>query len=441
MHAYAAQDPVFLAMNRRGQRETNNQLGTFCVQCHAPMAVVLGLSDGTNLDATQLPPAANGITCFFCHNVNRVVEEHNNGIELAMDDTMRGGVRDPYAYENPAHNSRYDRKMDGYTNGSAICGSCHDVTTPKGSSLERTYTEWRPTIFTGLHACPGGLADTCSGCHMQSEPNIDVIADDANDPHLHIGVRPSSFHEHMWPGIDQAWTPFPVAAPQNDAQAAAIQRDLRGAVTIVGPTPVGAHYGKGGICVTHDGRITVRIDSIGTGHMWPTGAAQDRRAWLEVTAFDAADNLVFSSGTVADGQDPEALVDPNLLGLWDRTFKDDGTTPAHFFWEVAADPIGVHSQLIRPPTTCDPNAKAFDHSTTWSAEIGLLLASKIDHITARVRIRPYALAMLEDLVSSGDLDPSIPGRLPTFDIVDATKHWKRADVDPLTDGCDSNRFE
>src|SRR5687768_1766164 len=39
MHAYAADDPVFLAMNKRGQRETEGALGDFCVGCHAPMAV------------------------------------------------------------------------------------------------------------------------------------------------------------------------------------------------------------------------------------------------------------------------------------------------------------------------------------------------------------------------------------------------------------------
>src|SRR5438270_6561801 len=31
MHAYATDDPVFRAMNARGQRETNGALGTFCV--------------------------------------------------------------------------------------------------------------------------------------------------------------------------------------------------------------------------------------------------------------------------------------------------------------------------------------------------------------------------------------------------------------------------
>src|SRR5262245_35415498 len=37
MHAYAADDPLFLAMNDRGQREAS--IGNMCVNCHAPMAV------------------------------------------------------------------------------------------------------------------------------------------------------------------------------------------------------------------------------------------------------------------------------------------------------------------------------------------------------------------------------------------------------------------
>lgn len=54
MHAYAAEDPVFVAMNQRMQRETNGAAGTLCVQCHAPMAVRLGKTkDGLNL--AELP--------------------------------------------------------------------------------------------------------------------------------------------------------------------------------------------------------------------------------------------------------------------------------------------------------------------------------------------------------------------------------------------------
>src|SRR5439155_24620520 len=98
MHAYASDDPVFLAMNKRGQRDTQNQLGTFCVQCHAPMAVALNLVTADNaasFDPTMLPPQARGITCYFCHDVKQIADDHNNGLQLALDQTMRGGVHDP----------------------------------------------------------------------------------------------------------------------------------------------------------------------------------------------------------------------------------------------------------------------------------------------------------------------------------------------------------
>src|ERR1041385_4953023 len=63
MHAYASRDPVFLAMNRRGQEETNGGLGSFCVGCHAPLALREGAtSDGLNLD--EVPQHLQGVTCY-----------------------------------------------------------------------------------------------------------------------------------------------------------------------------------------------------------------------------------------------------------------------------------------------------------------------------------------------------------------------------------------
>src|SRR4051794_27739009 len=48
MHAYASADPLFVALNQRGQDEA--QVGTFCASCHAPVAVRTGATqDGTNL--------------------------------------------------------------------------------------------------------------------------------------------------------------------------------------------------------------------------------------------------------------------------------------------------------------------------------------------------------------------------------------------------------
>lgn len=428
MHAYASDDPVFVALNRRGQREA--QLGPFCVRCHAPMAVALGLTDGTNFDPTTLPSKARGVTCFFCHDVASVSEDHNNGIQLALDDTMRGGVADPLS--SPAHRSQFDERMASPTNESRMCGSCHDVVTPRGVALERTYKEWEGTIFA-THDPAKDLPLTCSGCHMKSDPSILEIA---RVEGMTVKSRPNSFHEHLWPAIDEAMT----ALPNLDAMASGIARDLDPALTIVGPTPLGGVIGSGGICVTPlaGGTLTVRIDTRGTGHMWPSGAAHDRRAWLEVVAFDAHDRVVFSTGVVPDDKDVEDLADPYLIGFWDRTFQADGT-PAHFFWDVATE----QSKLLRPPVTLDVNDPAFDHSTTATFAIGRL-ANQIDHITARVRIRALPHRLLNDLVASGDLDPAIAAHPPkTLDLAGSLRHWTRADAARATPytGCVESAYE
>ena len=132
----------------------------------------------------------------------------------------------------------------------------------------------------------------------------------------------------------------------------------------------------------------MRVDSIGTGHTWPSGAAHDRRAWLEVIAYRADNSIVFQSGVVPDGMDPEEINDPNLFGLWDRAFKDDGT-PAHFFWDVAHG--GHRPRRCRGRSRSIQNDPAFDHSRT--ATYGNLAnVSEIDHITVRMRIRPLPFA-------------------------------------------------
>ncbi len=414
MHAYASEDPVFVAMNARGQREA--QLGTFCVNCHAPMAVKLGLTDGTNFDPATLPAEAKGITCYFCHNVDSVKDDHNNGLVLAMDQTMRGGAAN--AAETPAHDSLYDKNlMQSSTNKSAMCGSCHDIVTPAGVHIERSFAEWKTTIF----AATGGNGLTCSACHMIASTG--VIAEGAG---LSVGSRDYGFHDHNLAAIDQAVITF----PNLDGQAAAIKDILDPALTIVGSRPVAGGNGPGGICVNPDGTLQVRMDTIGTGHNFPTGASQDRRSWLEVVAYDTANNVVFSSGVVGDNQDPEDLADPYLecsdtsgtkcTGFWDRIAKADGSR-ADFFWEVAT----TTNQFLKPAITVDPNATGYDHSTTaiWNLAG---VTSQIDRITARVRTRPFNYRVLQSLVTSGDLDAKYATSLTTLDAVGATKSWTRA---------------
>ena len=420
MHAYASDDPVFVAMNKRGSREA--ALGPFCVQCHAPMTVRLHpeKTDYSDFDPATLPPSEKGITCYFCHNVDSVKDDHNNGLVLAMDQEMRGGAKNPV--DTPAHDSAYDGTLvagASSKNKSMLCGSCHDIVTPAGVPLERTFQEFKTTIF---YNDPTALV-SCARCHMKVTDG--VIAD---APGLDVVSRQYGLHDHGFPAIDTAVTPgFPFV----DVQMAGIDDILGPAIGIKGPAKLSGNP-PGGVCLVPPGILSVRMDSFNVGHNFPSGAGQDRRAWLEVIAYDAANTVLFSSGVVPDDMDPEAIGDPvvdcvdanpinqHCSGFWDRTKKTDGS-PAHFFWDVATET----GASIRPPVTLTFSDPAYDHSTTVKFDVGALI-TQIDHITARVRIRPFPYAVLRELVASGDLDPTFAASLKTLQPFGATKVWDKA---------------
>jgi hypothetical protein len=74
------------------------------------MAVRTGATtDGTNL--AELDPALKGVTCYFCHTVDRVEGSHNNPLHLANDAIMRGEYADPVksTAHRSAHSNLHDR--------------------------------------------------------------------------------------------------------------------------------------------------------------------------------------------------------------------------------------------------------------------------------------------------------------------------------------------
>lgn len=394
MHAYAADDPVFLAMNELGQEQTGGELGSFCVQCHAPMALRDGLTtDGLNL--RELPQQYKGVTCFFCHTVEEVDGDHNNPLILADDLTMRGELDDPI--ESGAHASAYSPLHDRtrVAESSRMCGACHDIVTPAGVHVERTYLEWQGSVFNRSFES-GGLS--CGGCHM--EGTRDLVADVEGVP---LRESPNKRRkEHAFPGIDIALTPW----PGKGDQIAKINRDLNAAIS-----PRLCFNPSGG------GRIEYTLDNVFAGHMVPSGAAQDRRMWAEITATQG-DTVILATGQVAEGQAvvEVAATDPDLWQLRDFTFDGDGNE-AHFFWQVRS----VESELLPPAVTNDPSDPRFIHSLTRTFELGG--AGAPDRIEAQVKIRPVGLELLDELIAEDKLDAAVRAAMPTFEIAGTHLVW------------------
>ncbi len=250
MHAYASTDPVFRALNALGQRETGGALGDRCVKCHAPMAHRLGATvDGSNLD--ELQPGLQGVTCAFCHLVDRVDGTHDNPLHLADDGVMRGGIEDPIP--TPAHGSAYSPLHDASSVESAsLCGSCHDVVLQSGLHLERTFLEWQQSRYAATGA-------TCGSCHAPGFPGRAAALD---------GAPRRTVHSHAAPAVDLALVPF----PRRDAQRLAVVSELENAIAAE-------------LCVqtaTSGAVITMSLANRFAGHAIPSGAAQHRLLEVQV---------------------------------------------------------------------------------------------------------------------------------------------------------------
>ncbi|MEQ1504387.1 MAG: multiheme c-type cytochrome [Myxococcota bacterium] len=393
MHAYASEDPVFRAMNAQGQRETDGALGDFCVKCHAPAAVALGLTtDGLNLD--DVPEAQRGVTCWFCHQVDALgADAHNNPLEVADDDQFRGPIADPV--ETPAHRSVYAPTHDrDDLQSSALCGSCHDIVTPLGGHIERTYAEWQASLF----AKPVfGL--TCAGCHL---PGSDGLAAEAD------GVKLRRIHDHAMPGVDLALTEF----PGRDAQQALVQELLDDTVNAY-------------LCVSTPAETTlavVTLENVAAGHLFPSGAAADRRMWVELVAYQGG-TVIDQSGVIPLGEDVSAVTDdedPDLWRLW-STLIDPLGEPTHKFWEAQDLDVG---ELLVVQTTLDPSDPAY--VSTHRTRNYLVRGGVPDRITVAVHLEPIGREILDGLVDSGDLDPAVRDAMPRFTLGPTVLEWTPA---------------
>jgi len=383
MHAYAGEDPVFIAMNKRMQRETNGAAGPLCVGCHAPVAVRLGkTTDGLNL--AELPSYMRGVTCYFCHTTDAVEGTHNNPLRLANDDVLRGGLTNPVkSPHRSAYSTLHDREQQ---TSSATCGGCHDVVTQLGAHVERTFLEWQASLY----AKPGQLS--CGKCHMEGRDG-----QAAQMP----GAPQRTVHDHSMAAVDIALTPF----TDTDAQRANVQKLLD--ATLLAKLCVKQTPGAGLVAET-------TLDNAFAGHKFPSGAAQDRRAWLEVIAYRAG-AVVFSSGVVPDKKAAASITDPNLWLLRDKIFGADDKE-VHMFWQAAR----FESNLLPAAVTADVTDPAFFHSVTKTYPLPLPAP---DRVTMRVRMRPVDFDLLDDLVATKDLDPQILDRVPTFELASTVKEW------------------
>jgi hypothetical protein len=128
------------------------------------------------------------------------------------------------------------------------------------------------------------------------------------------------------------------------------------------------------------------LDTIGVGHQWPSGAAQDRRAWAEVIAYDADGGVIYSSGVVPDGTPVTSIDDADLWLLRDCMFEAQSKAVVNF-WEAAT----TSGYELPAMATFDPSQMSYyaSHAVqTFPRNGALQLKRRPARVTLRMRIQP-----------------------------------------------------
>jgi len=417
MMANATRDPLFFAALDVANNDVPG-VGDYCLRCHTSNGwygghvVKAGYGQPDNdvakgasaclLEGSYDAPDAysdySGLGCHFCHrNMDQgPAGEAPPGNGAAwLDDTDCNGAgepcrRGPYTYSggvSPPH----AWKQSPFHTESAMCGQCHDVTTPDTAGgplktlkladgtdtgvpfpIERTFSEWQRSSYSNPVS-----GKTCQACHM---PN----SEDPSATACSLGGYPNrtgNLAVHAFAG-GNTWVPGILKGEYSDTSAIPgswqgigrqdsfdqtvewARQMLQSSASV--ETAVSG-YAAPGASTPGSMSLQVKVTNL-SGHKLPSGYGEGRRMWLNVQLKDADGGLVAESGaydpaTAVLTNDPQARVYEVLQGIWNHNgdgacdVDDAGGKPMfHFALNdcVAKDnripPLG-----FTPATADDPN--------------------------------------------------------------------------------------
>jgi hypothetical protein len=381
MMAHATRDPLFWAALDVANDDVPG-VGDWCLRCHAPQGWFGGrvrkngsggfvngtngcLLQGDHDDEDGPDSDYSGVTCHYCHRMDAKGPtgqtappgSGNAWIDDTLQCTANGNSyfgpcrKGPRAYApNDPLEAPHGWAYSAFTASSAICGTCHDVSSPivdgvplktlvlndgtvttRAYPAERTFTEWKQSRFgdallvdsmedPGVPFAANVQVTDCQDCHMRKSTSPQARTCQQNPAGSRTGQV--SIHEFVggntWMlGIIKGLYGGPTQLNRGLALDRAIawsqemltERSAELALTV-------QPWSSGQSTLTANVRVTNKA-----GHKLPTGYGEGRRMWLNVQVRDAGGALVYESGRydAATGQlteDAQIRLYEVLQGQW-----------------------------------------------------------------------------------------------------------------------------
>ncbi len=286
MHSTAFIDPVFQALWKIGEKETEGFTRELCGGCHAGIGVVshdISFKDG---EFQASPIVKEGVHCDLCHTIKEstfletpTYEPQNASFIIEPGEVKRGPYKDSVS---PHHETAYSQLHTE----SKFCANCHNVFHPVSNfHIERTYDEWKFSIYAQK-----GIQ--CQHCHMMPVEKAIEAAKTLTPPTnpgqpCIMGPKRDNMFTHEFVGAN-----FTVPAMLGHKKHAGIaEKRLKSAAELSLSAPESI---ENGTLLT----LKVKVTNVAAGHNLPTSLTEVRQMWLDVQVTDANGTEIYRSGNL-----------------------------------------------------------------------------------------------------------------------------------------------
>ena len=332
----AGSNPYYMVMETLAAEDQGQEFRKWCMGCHNPSAVATGLKKTTHaMDGNFLRNEIferngetlvddfkehgnfrleEGVSCITCHQITEAKSKGNASFTLDLD-------RKKYLFEesaskvgqwlgeklinsNPAvHKESYSKEL---YKESRYCASCHDEVHPhNGIKIVATFEEWEKSPYNNPQE--KSKHKSCIDCHMTNLQDGKFLP--LKGTSTDGGVVKEDVKVHYFAGSNH----FLSGLKSKTHEEQTLQLLKTSAKLDVS---------------LKDKELIVGVTNIGAGHHLPTGVADFRELWLEVTLKDKNGKILLSSGKLKDDGNIE-----DESRLFQKVFGDEEGKPVGLlFW-------------------------------------------------------------------------------------------------------------
>lgn len=331
-------NPYYMVMEGIAAEVEGEDFRKWCMGCHNPSALTTGLTKTSHAMSGNFLTnklfekggesllddfkengnfrVEEGVSCLTCHRITEAKEDGNASYSLNLTqqkkypfETDDAGISkwlgEKFINAKPdVHKKSYSKDL---YKQSKYCASCHDETSPiTGKKIVATFQEWKKSPYN--NPTNPKKHKTCIDCHMTQLENNEfsplrgtstkggIIKDD-------VKVHYFSGSNHFLSGLKNK---------KNEDQTLQLLRTSAKLDVDI-----------------KEGKVFVGVKNVGAGHHLPTGVADFRELWLDITVKDARNKIIFSSGKLKKDGNLDSDARPFM-----KVFGDENGKPVGLlFWK------------------------------------------------------------------------------------------------------------